>query len=47
MFKDDKRIRMFCGHYGSGKTEFAVNYVTKLKEEVGQGKKVVISDMDM
>ena len=47
MFKDDKRIRMFCGHYGSGKTEFAVNYVTKLKEEVGQGKKVVISDMDI
>lgn len=47
MFKDDKRIRMFCGHYGSGKTEFAVNYVTKLKEEVGQDKKVVISDMDI
>ena len=23
MFKDDKRVRMFCGHYGSGKTEFA------------------------
>ena len=47
MFKDDKRIRMFFGHYGSGKTEFAVNYVTKLKEEVGQDKKVVISDMDI
>ena len=47
MFNDDKRIRMFCGHYGSGKTEFAVNYVTKLKEEVGQDKKVVISDMDI
>ena len=29
------------------KTEFAVNYVTKLKEEVGQDKKVVISDMDI
>ena len=47
MFKDDKRIRMFCGHYGSGKTEFAVNYVTKLKEEVGSERKVVISDMDI
>ena len=47
MFKDDKRIRMFCRHYVSGKTEFAVNYVTKLKEEVGQDKKVVISDMDI
>lgn len=46
MFKEDRRIRMFCGHYGSGKTEFAVNYVTKLKEEVGE-RKVVISDMDI
>lgn len=45
-FKDDKRIRMFCGHYGSGKTEFAVNYVTNLKKEVGD-RKVVISDMDI
>lgn len=47
MFQDDRRIRMFCGHYGSGKTEFAVNYVTRLKKEVGPDKKVVISDMDI
>lgn len=47
MFQNDRRIRMFCGHYGSGKTEFAVNYVTKLKEEVGPDRKVVISDMDI
>ena len=44
MFQNDRRIRMFCGHYGSGKTEFAVNYVTKLKEEVGPDRKVVISE---
>ena len=47
MFKDDKRIRMFCGHYGSGKTEFAVNYVSELKKQVGPDRKVVISDMDI
>ena len=47
MFQNDRRIRMFCGHYGSGKTEFAVNYVTKLKEEVGPDRKVVISDMEI
>lgn len=47
MFKDDKRIRMFCGPLRQRKNEFAVNYVTRLKEEVGPDKKVVISDMDI
>ena len=32
MIKDDKRVRLFIGHYGSGKSEFAMNYVTKLRE---------------
>ncbi|WP_026894736.1 tyrosine-protein kinase family protein [Clostridiisalibacter paucivorans] len=41
---NDKRIRIITGHYGSGKTEFAVNYAVKLAQS---GKKVVISDLDV
>jgi hypothetical protein len=40
----DKRIRIIIGHYGSGKTEFAVNYAMKLSKE---GKKVAIADLDI
>lgn len=40
----DKRIRVIIGHYGSGKTEFAVNYVMRLAEN---GNKVAIADMDI
>ena len=39
-----KRINIFTGHYGSGKTEIAVNFALKLKE---QHEKVVICDMDI
>ena len=45
MYLDDKRIRIISGHYGSGKTEFAVNYVSNLKEI--SKNKVAISDMDI
>ncbi|KXZ39025.1 hypothetical protein SAMN05661008_01933 [Alkalithermobacter thermoalcaliphilus JW-YL-7 = DSM 7308] len=45
MIKDDKRIRIIIGHYGSGKTEFAINYVMKLRNEV-EGK-VAIADLDV
>ncbi|KXG75078.1 nucleotide-binding protein [Thermotalea metallivorans] len=41
---NDKRIRVIIGHYGSGKTEFAVNYGVKL---VQQGKKVALADLDI
>ncbi|MCD6436610.1 MAG: ATP-binding protein [Clostridiales bacterium] len=41
---DDKRIRIIIGHYGSGKTEFAVNYCVKLAEISG---KVAIADLDI
>jgi hypothetical protein len=40
----DKRIRAIVGHYGSGKTEFSVNYALKLAE---QGKKTAIADLDI
>lgn len=39
-----KRITLFCGHYGSGKTNLAVNFAKKLKHE---GKSVVIADLDI
>lgn len=41
---NDKRIRIIIGHYGSGKTEFAVNYAMKLAES---GRKTAIADMDI
>ena len=34
MISNDKRIRIMIGHYGSGKSEFAMNYVTKLRKEI-------------
>lgn len=40
----DKRIRIFIGHYGSGKTEFSINYAVKLADE---GKKVAFVDLDI
>lgn len=30
MITTDRRIRIITGHYGSGKTEFALNYIRKL-----------------
>jgi hypothetical protein len=45
MYLDDKRVRIICGHYGSGKTEFALNYVTALRGLTD--KNVAISDMDI
>lgn len=39
-----KRVTLFCGHYGSGKTNLAVNYALRLARE---GKPVVIGDLDI
>lgn len=39
-----KRINIITGHYGSGKTEIAINMALKLKEEHDN---VVICDMDI
>lgn len=40
-----KRIRIITGHYGSGKSEFSVNYALKLRNEI-QGR-LAISDLDV
>lgn len=45
MISDDKRIRIIIGHYGSGKSEFAMNYVTKLRKKM-KGK-IALSDLDV
>ena len=43
--KDDvKRITVITGHFGSGKTEFALNYALALKE---LGLDVIIIDFDI
>ena len=39
-----KRLSLFCGRYGSGKTNIAVNYAFSLK---AQGKAVAIADLDI
>ena len=42
--KNTKRISIFCGHSGSGKTNIAVNYALSLK---AQGIHVRIADLDI
>ena len=39
-----KRITLFAGHYGSGKTNIALNYARMLKRA---GEKVAIADLDI
>ena len=39
-----KRLTLFAGHYGSGKTNIAVNYAIALAKE---GKPVCIADLDI
>jgi len=39
-----KRLTLFAGHYGSGKTNIAVNYALHLAKE---GKTVCIADLDI
>ena len=40
-----KRLTLFCGHYGSGKTNLAVNYALWLKQQTE--KRVMIADLDI
>ena len=44
MISTQKRISLFCGHYGSGKTNIAVNYALMLRK---QGLPVTIADLDI
>lgn len=39
-----KRVTLFCGHFGSGKTNLAVNYALYLRK---QGLPVAIADLDI
>ncbi len=39
-----KRLKIITGHYGSGKTEFSLNYAYELRKT---GKKVYIVDVDV
>ncbi|MGP1508379.1 MAG: nucleotide-binding protein [Sphaerochaeta sp.] len=39
-----KRLSLFCGHYGSGKTNLAVNYALYLRK---LGLEVTIADLDI
>lgn len=41
---EHKRLTLFAGHYGSGKTNIAVNYALMLAKE---GKQVIIGDLDI
>ena len=41
---EHKRLTLFAGHYGSGKTNIAVNYALKL---AGEGKQTYIADLDI
>ena len=45
MIKDDKRVRLFIGHYGSGKSEVSINYVTNLRKIVDGP--VAFADLDI
>lgn len=40
----EKRINLLCGHYGSGKTNIAVNFAIELKKN---NYKVTIGDLDI
>ena len=39
-----KRVTLFCGHYGSGKTNLAVNWALRLRAE---GLPVALADIDI
>ena len=41
---EHRRLTLFAGHYGSGKTNIAVNYAIHLAKE---GKRVCIGDLDI
>lgn len=44
LYPNDKRIRIISGHFGSGKTEFSINYAMELKKHF---PKVAAVDLDI
>ena len=42
--KNTKRLTLFCGHYGSGKTNIALNYALHLRQG---GEAVTVADLDI
>ena len=42
--RDDHRVHVITGHYGSGKTEFALNFAFKKAEKQDN---IAIADMDI
>lgn len=42
-----KRITLFAGHYGSGKTNIAVNYALQLRKALGRDKDILVADLDI
>jgi len=44
MFKDDKRVRIITGYFGSGKSEFSLQYSTKLADQTD--KTIYLADLD-
>lgn len=44
MIMKDKRLYIICGHYGSGKTNVALNLAFSLKKK---GERVAIADLDI
>ena len=48
MIAGGKRITLFAGHYGSGKTNLALNYARALKASSGdRTPRVVVADLDI
>ena len=47
--ENSKRLYIFTGHYGSGKTEVSVNFARMLnkRNKATGGRKVAIIDMDI
>jgi hypothetical protein len=41
---EQERLILFTGHFGSGKTEIAINYATK---SAGEGRKTALVDLDI
>ena len=43
-FRVPKRVTLFCGHYGSGKSNLAVNWAMALS---AGGREVALADIDI